>query len=124
MNYTKKQSSEDYLERILMLQKELNRPVRAIDIANALNFSRASVSIALKKLEQEEMIIYKENQTIELTEEGLKVAEETYERHLIITKALIQIGVDEDIAEDDACKVEHIISEETFKALKRIINKK
>ena len=124
MNYTKKQSSEDYLERILMLQKELNRPVRAIDIANALNFSRASVSIALKKLEQEEMIIYKENQTIELTEEGLKVAEETYERHLIITKALVQIGVDEDIAEDDACKVEHIISEETFKALKRIINKK
>ena len=123
MNSTKKQSFEDYLERILMLSKELNRPIRAIDIANSFSYSRASVSIALKKLEQEGYIVYNDDQSVELTPKGLEIAEDTLDRHEIITEALQHMGVSYETAEEDACKIEHVISKETFDALKRIIKK-
>ncbi len=123
MNSTKKQSYEDYLERILMLSKSLNRPIRAIDIVNSFSYSRASVSIALKKLAQEGYIVYKDDQSVELTEDGLVIAEETYDRHQIITEALQYMGVSRETSEEDACKIEHVISKETFEALKRVIKK-
>ena len=122
MNSTKKQSFEDYLERILMLSNQLKRPIRAIDIAHSFSYSRASVSIALKKLEQEGYIIYKDDH-VELTPEGLEIAEDTLDRHEIITEALQHMGVSKEISEEDACKIEHVISKETFDALKRIIKK-
>lgn len=121
----KKQSSEDYLERILMLQKENpNKAIRAIDIANSFSYSRPSVSIALKKLLDLEYVYYDDNQGIHLTEKGLMIASQTFEKHEIIGGLLIDIGVSSDTAYEDACKVEHYISDETFEALKTLFYKK
>ncbi len=117
------ESKEDYLERILML-KERKSIVRAIDIANDMNFSKPSVSIALKKLKNEGFILVdEETGNITLTKEGLAIASEIYERHKIISSALIMLGVDEKIARLDACKIEHDISEETFHMIKKYVQK-
>ena len=117
--YNKKESIEDYLEKILML-KEQQQFVRAIDIANFMSFAKASVSVALKKLKSYGYVIVDEKTGyIELTEEGMKIAEDTYERHQIISRALMDLGVSEKTAYEDACAMEHIISEETFSALKK-----
>lgn len=110
-------SGEDYLERILML-KEKNGSVRAIDIASSLKYSRASVSIALKKLKSHNLIDVDNDGYITLTKEGLNTALSVYEKHKYITSFLIHIGVDEYVALEDACKIEHDLSLESFEKLK------
>ena len=112
------ESAEDYLERILILSNQLD-VVRAIDIARDMSFSKPSVSVAMHKLEDNGYIKIKSDGAIVLTEKGLKIAQAVYERHLVLSKALMAIGVSEEQAKIDACKVEHDISEETFEAIKR-----
>lgn len=111
------ESLEDYLERILMLSKKIQH-VRSIDIANDMSFSKPSISIAMKKLKQEDYIKIDENGYIFLTEKGLKVASEVYERHTIITNTLIALGVNETQAKQDACLIEHDLSKESFECIK------
>ena len=111
------ESGQDYLERILMI-KNKKGVVRSIDIANELNFSKPSVSIAMKKLREEHLIEVDEKGYITLTEEGYKIASGILERHVIISKMLISLGVNEKTALEDACKIEHDLSEETFQAIK------
>ena len=116
--YNKKESTEDYLESILVATKERG-PIRAIDLAKFMKFSKASVSVALKKLISSELIVVeKPSGIISLTEEGLRIAEETYDKHQILTKAFMRLGVDEIHASEDACKIEHLISPETYAAIK------
>ena len=112
------ESEEDYLERILMLSKE-KANVRAIDIAASMKFSKPSVSIALKKL-KEKLYVNVDESTgfITLTEQGLSIASSVYERHQIIAKLLMSLGVSEETALKDACKIEHDLSEESFTRLK------
>ena len=118
--YNKKESVEDYLERVLMLEKELEH-VRAIDFAKSMSFSKASVSVALKKLKGYGFVTVDEDSGfIHLTKEGREIAKDTYERHELIAESLIHIGVPKDIALQDACAVEHVISKETVNALKEI----
>ena len=116
-------SSEDYLETILVLSKE-KEIVRAIDIVEDMNFSKPSVSIAMKKLRENGYINCDENGHITLTKEGYQIAEKVYEKHQILTHALIMLGVNEEQAKLDACKIEHDLSEESFFAIKEYINKK
>ena len=111
------ESLEDYLERILMLSKKIQH-VRSIDIANDMSFSKPSISIAMKKLKQEDYIKIDENGYISLTEKGLNVASEVYERHTIITNTLIALGVNETQAKQDACLIEHDLSKESFECIK------
>lgn len=117
------ESLEDYLETILLLQKRTGQ-VRSIDIANEMNFSKPSVSVAMKNLRQKEYITMAENGYITLTESGKKRAESVLERHNILSDWLISIGVNKDVALEDACRVEHDLSEESFKAIKKAYNKK
>lgn len=112
------ESSEDYLERILML-KEKHGNVRSVDIARDMNFSKPSVSIAMHKLLANGYIIMEENGLITLTEEGYKVASRVYERHRVIAALLTSLGVREEQALEDACKIEHDLSDESFAALKK-----
>ena len=117
------QSSEDYLETILQIQQEKGC-VRSIDIAHELNFSKASVSIAMKKLRENNYILVDENGYITLTEEGYKIAQRVQEKHELLTNALIALGVSKEQAEIDACKVEHNVSDETFDAIKNHMKKR
>lgn len=112
------ESSEDYLERILMLEEKNKGPVRAIDIASSMGFSKASVSIALKKLEENGYVVVGVKQSLHLTEKGVEVAKKIYERHEVIGHFFIDLGVDEETAYKDACKIEHDLSDKTFAALK------
>lgn len=118
-----KESAENYLETILMLQNKKGN-VRSIDIANELSFTKPSVSVAMKGFREEGYITVDENGFISLTEKGLKIAEGIYERHQIIAKALMALGVDEETALEDSCKVEHDISGQTFEKLKDYLIKK
>ena len=118
----RQESSENYLEQILILSKKQNE-VRSIDIVNSMNFSKPSVSIAMKNLKQNECINVSEKGLITLTDKGLEIANKVYERHCVITQTLIQLGVPEDIAAEDACRIEHDLSEESFNAIKTYINK-
>lgn len=111
------ESAENYLESILILKKR-NQEVRSIDIVNELGFSKPSVSVAMKHLREDGFIRMDPKGYIELTEKGNLVASKVYERHTLITAALIDIGVSEDTAREDACRVEHHISDETFQRLK------
>ena len=111
------ESAENYLESILRLKNEKG-VVRAIDIVTYLGFSKPSVSIALKQLETNGFITRNEDNHIFLTDTGLEIAEMIYERHELLRKLFIKIGVPEDTAREDACKVEHHISQETFECLK------
>ena len=113
------ESGENYLEAILMISKRKDG-VHAIDIVNELGFSKPSVSIMLKKLKDEGYITIDENQHIHLLPVGLKIAEKILERHEILTDILIHLGVNDKTAEDDACKIEHDLSDETFDAIKKI----
>lgn len=115
------ESKENYLETILVLQERLNS-VRSIDIVNELGFSKPSVSIAMKSLKEQGYIDI-ENGKIILTKKGNDVACHVYEKHKVLTEAFIKMGVDSKIAEEDACKIEHIISEETFKKIKDHLNR-
>lgn len=114
------ESAEDYLEKILMLSQK-NQHVRSIDIAREMGFSKPSVSVAMHKLFDNGYIDFADNGDITLTESGLKIANKIYERHIIISSALMKMGVSEEQAMIDACKIEHDISEETFNRLKEII---
>ena len=114
-----KESAEMYLETILVLSK--NGVVRSIDIAKEMNYSRPSVSVALHNLEKEEYITIEPDQTIKLLPKGKDIAKTIYERHTILTEFFELIGVKSAIAVDDACKIEHDISPESFKAIKKLI---
>ena len=120
MNHLKHRSNEsieDYLETILALQKKLGQ-VRSIDIANEMNFSKPSVSVAMKNLREKGYITIDETGHILLTECGEKQATDVLEKHTFLTNWLISLGVDKEIAQEDACRMEHDMSEETFLALK------
>ncbi|WP_026494531.1 metal-dependent transcriptional regulator [Butyrivibrio sp. WCD3002] len=115
------ESGEDYIETIYLLKKK-NGSVRSIDVANELNFSRPSVSRAVGILKEDGFITVEEGGELELTEAGLKKAKSVYERHTNLTKFLmLTAGVNEEIAENDACRIEHIISPETFKGIKKFV---
>ena len=116
------QSAENYLETILMLT-ERNGSCRSIDIANELGFSKPSVSVAMKNLRENGYIDVMGDGRIVLLEPGRKIAENLYERHTVLTHAFISLGVGAETASEDACKIEHIISEETFEAIKKHFSK-
>lgn len=116
------ESAENYLETILMIRnrKEI---VRSIDIVREMNFSKPSVSVAMKNLKETGYITMDETGRIYLTEQGEALATKIYDRHVKVSDWLTSIGVPRDIAEADACKMEHVISEETFEAFKRLAEK-
>ena len=118
-----KSSAEDYLETILLLSKKTGS-VRSKDIVEEMGFSKPSVSIAMKKLRQDNLISMGEDGFITLTEKGEKTAKQVYERHSILYDWLISIGINERTAAADACRMEHILSGETFDAIKAIVEKK
>lgn len=125
MSYQKhksEESVEDYLETILILNKSLAN-VRSIDIANELNYSKPSVSVAMKNLRQKGYIVVSEEGFILLTEEGRALAETVFERHYILSQWLIQLGVTPETAIADACKMEHDMSTESFEAIKAYLKK-
>lgn len=112
------ESAEDYLERILIL-KEKQGKVISLDIANSMNYSKASVSRAMKNLRENGYISVNSLGEIDLTPKGADIANRIYERHQMISKVLMMIGVSEEVALRDACKIEHDLSEETFEAIKK-----
>ena len=116
-----KESAEMYLETILVLSKK--GTVRSIDIAKEMNFSRPSVSVALHNLEKEEYISIESDQTVKLLPKGAEIAKVIYERRTVLTEFFEQIGVKSAIASEDACKIEHDISPESFKAIKKLVKK-
>ena len=116
------ESAENYLETIHMLSK--HKPyVRSIDIANELSFSKPSVSVAMKNLREKNHITVTPEGYIYLTESGQKIADMIYERHEFLSSWLISLGVDPETATSDACRIEHVISKESFDALKNHIKK-
>ena len=115
------QSSEDYLETILVLSKRLP-VVRAVDIAEETGHKNSSISVAMKKLRTLELITVTDAGFIYLTDVGAKIANNVYEHHTLLTKWLIELGVNPTIAEEDACRIEHVLSEESFLAIKKRIS--
>ncbi|WP_028829380.1 metal-dependent transcriptional regulator [Proteocatella sphenisci] len=115
------ESAENYLETILVLQKR-NGNVRSVDIATELNFSKPSISNAMKQLSSNGYIKMDENRMIILTDEGKNIAEKIYERHQLISEFLVMLGVEQKTAVEDACRIEHVISEETFTKFKNHMN--
>ena len=123
MNYIRhksEESIEDYLETILILSRRLPA-VRSIDVANEMNFSKPSVSVAVKNMKNRGYITVSEDGYLQLTDEGKKMAERVYERHTLLTDWLIHLGVDPKIAASDACKMEHDITPESYEAMKKCI---
>ena len=116
------ESAENYLETILILLERKGN-VRAIDIANELDFSKPSVSVALKHLREQGHVFVSDDGLLSLTESGKRIAETIYERHQVLTGFFISLGVPEKIAQADACKIEHIISPRTFEAIKQSLKK-
>ena len=115
------ESGEDYIETIYLLKKRKGL-VRSIDVANELGFSRPSVSRAVGILKESGLITMEEDGELNLTDEGVRVAKKVYEKHTTLTTFLMMTaGVDAETAETDACRIEHIISPETFKGIKRYI---
>lgn len=114
------ESSENYLETILVLGKKLP-VVRSVDIANELGYKKSSVSIAMKNLREKEYIDVSEAGFISLTDSGKRIADMIYERHELLSECLVKLGVSEEIANEDACKIEHVISPESFEAIKSFI---
>lgn len=112
------QSVEDYLEAILMLSKESNE-IRSVDLAKRFSYSKASISVALKKLEDENFIYFNEKKHIFLTESGLEIAIKVYEKHETLREFFKTLGVTEPNLTDDACAIEHILSDETISAIKK-----
>ena len=115
-----RESAEDYLETILVLSKKLPA-VRSIDIAVELNFSKPSVSVAMKHLRENGCIEVNQAGFITLTKKGMQIATSVYERHQVLSDWLISLGVDPKIASEDACEMEHQISDESFQAMKKFI---
>lgn len=112
------ESAENYLETILILSRQQPH-VRSIDIAAELNFSKPSVSVAMKNLRENGYILVNKEGHITLTESGLRIAETMYERHTLISNWLITLGVNPRTAVEDACRIEHVISAESFDAIKK-----
>ena len=112
------ESAENYLEAILMIGRRKPH-VRSIDVANELNFRKSSVSVAMKNLREEGCITVDDAGFLYLTEKGKKIAEVIYERHEWLSRWFVSLGVDPDTAVKDACRMEHVISRDTFEALKR-----
>jgi len=116
------ESKEMYLETILILKEEKGI-VKSIDIARRMNFSKPSVSRAVKQLKEEDFIIVNKDNSIELSEKGANLASTIYNRHIILSEFLVKLGVSEDVAKEDACRVEHVISKETTLKIKEFLNK-
>lgn len=117
------QSLEDYLERILILKERIGN-VRSIDLANDMKFSKPSISIAMKKLEEKGLVeVDKITGFLNLTSDGLLIAQKTYEKHCTLRDFFISIGVSDEVATEDACKIEHDLSDETFSCLRKFIKK-
>ena len=114
------ESAENYLETILVLRDKITN-VRSIDIANELAFSKPSVSIAMKRLKENGYITIDADGYIHLTEEGQAIADRIYSRHQLISQCLMLLGVDEETALQDACRIEHVISEDSIQALRKHI---
>jgi len=117
------ESGEMYLETILTLMQK-NGNVRSIDIAREMGFSKPSVSNAMKALREGGYIVMGDTGMITLTDSGRAIAEKIYERHRVLSECFMRIGVSEETASEDACRIEHVISDETFDALKRHLAKK
>lgn len=115
-------SGEDYLEAVLVLQKEKGM-VRSVDLARHMGFSKPSISHAVGVLKNGGFLTVDEDGYLHLTEDGREVAEKIYERHQFFTEQLVAVGVDQETAERDACRIEHAISEETFQKLKASVEK-
>ena len=115
------ESGEMYLETILILSKE-NNLVRSVDVADRMNFSKPAVSRAIAKLKEDKYVLVDHDGHIALTGKGTEIAERIYERHTILAMLLVRLGVAEKTAAEDACRMEHDISEETFDAIKRHVN--
>lgn len=116
------ESAENYLETILILSKKLP-VVRAVDISNELGFKKSSVSIAMKNLRLKNQITVTDAGFIYLTDEGRAIAEMIYERHEFLSSCLIRLGVSPETAAEDACKIEHVISPESFDAIKKHVHR-
>ena len=116
------ESGEDYLETILILS-EKKPVVRSVDIANEMNVTKPSVSIAMKRLREGGYITVDKDGFISFTDSGRKIAESIYERHTVLTALLVSLGVDEETAKADACKIEHDLSETSFGAIREHFNK-
>ena len=115
------ESAENYLETILVLSRRLS-VVRSVDIATELGFKKPSVSIAMKNLREKKHITVSDSGFITLTPSGRAIAEDIYERHQFLSQWLTQLGVDPAIASEDACKIEHVLSRESFEALKKHVH--
>ena len=122
MNNYNNQSAEDYLECILILRERLGN-VRSIDVVNEMGVTKPSVSVAMKKLREQEMVTFDENGFILFTDAGRKLAKKVYDKHKILTKALIAIGVNEKTAAEEACQIEHVISDATYKCIKDFVKR-
>ena len=116
------ESSEDYLETILIL-REQNGNVRSIDIVNKMNYSKPSISIAMKKLKSEGLVEMDLNGYITLTTRGEEIAQRIYSRHRLLEKCLIAIGVDPEPAEEEACRIEHVIDDDTYNKINAFYQK-
>lgn len=112
------ESAEMYLETILILSQK-NNCVRSIDIAGELDYKKSSVSVAMKNLRENGFVTVDSDGYITLTEEGKKVAQTMFERHTLLSDCLIYLGVDKETAIEDACRIEHVISAESFDAIKK-----
>ena len=112
------ESAENYLETIYILHKKTGS-VRSIDVVNHLGFSKPSVSNAMKQFRENGYVTVDDGGFITLTELGLEVAEKMYKRHELLTKVLISLGVSEDTAKEDACRIEHYLSDESFEAIEK-----
>lgn len=112
------ESQEDYLEKILQISQK-KESVHAIDIAREMSFSKPSVSIAMNKLKELGYIEINDNGDITLTESGKEIAQKTLEKHVVLTKMLMYLGVDEETASEDACRMEHDISDKTWMLIKK-----
>ncbi|MGD9761174.1 MAG: metal-dependent transcriptional regulator [Candidatus Izemoplasmatales bacterium] len=116
------ESGENYLEAILII-KQRQEQVRSIDLAKEMNFTKASVSRAVNKLKEDGFLTVDDFGYLELTTKGLELAAAIYERHRFFTDFLIYLGVDENIAAQDACKIEHVLSSESYQAMKNYLTK-
>lgn len=108
---------ENYLETLYILLKDQEQ-VRSVDLANAMNFSKPTISVMMKQLREKDLIATDNSGFLSLTDEGLAIAERVYERHVYLTDLLVRLGVNEETAAEDACKIEHVISQETFERIR------
>ena len=115
-----RESAEMYLETILVLSTK-KAHVRSVDVVNKLKYKKSSVSVAMKNLREEGLIEMDSDGYLTLTNEGLKIAQSIYERHEFFSKWLIQLGVEDNIALEDACRIEHVISQESFQAIRKYV---